>query len=60
MANKTIFIIIGGVGYAGEIHLVHMNTKYTTMEDAMKHGDGLAVLAVFLNVIKRKLINVNK
>lgn len=41
--------LIGGVGYAGELHFVHVNTKYTSMEEAMKHPDGLAIIAVFLN-----------
>ncbi|KRX91377.1 Carbonic anhydrase 7 [Trichinella pseudospiralis] len=41
--------VIGGVGYAGEIHIVHRNANYSTMEEACKHSDGVAVVAVFLN-----------
>jgi carbonic anhydrase len=42
--------LIGGVGYAGEVQLVHMNTKYTSWDEALKHADGLAIICVFLNV----------
>ncbi|KRY12892.1 Carbonic anhydrase 7 [Trichinella patagoniensis] len=41
--------VIGGVGYAGEIHIVHRNANYSTFEEACKHSDGIAVVAVFLN-----------
>ncbi|KFD56423.1 hypothetical protein M514_02527 [Trichuris suis] len=41
--------VVGGVGYAGEIHLVHRNINYSTVDEALKHPDGFAVLAVFLN-----------
>ncbi|CDW57018.1 carbonic anhydrase 7 [Trichuris trichiura] len=41
--------VIGGVGYAGEVHLVHRNINYSTVDEALKHPDGFAVLAVFLN-----------
>ena len=34
-----------------QIHFVHRNTKYETMGEALKHGDGLAVLGVFFKVI---------
>ena len=44
--------LVGGVGYAGEIHIVHWNTKYASYDDAAKQADGLAVLAIFLNVTK--------
>ena len=37
--------------YAGEMHLVHFNAKYATYENALNHSDGLAVLAIFLEVI---------
>lgn len=32
----------------GEMHLVHKNSKYTTMDEALNHADGLAVLGFFL------------
>lgn len=31
-----------------EMHLVHVNAKYKTAKDAIKHHDGLAVVAFFL------------
>jgi len=44
--------LIDDQSYAAEIHFVHWNTKYGTMGEALKHGDGLAVLGVFLKVGK--------
>uniref|UniRef100_A0A0A1WMG7 Carbonic anhydrase n=1 Tax=Zeugodacus cucurbitae TaxID=28588 RepID=A0A0A1WMG7_ZEUCU len=32
--------------YSMEMHLLHRNTKYATVEEAREHEDGLAVLAV--------------
>jgi len=40
--------VVDGNSYAAEIHFVHWNTKYGSMNEAVKHGDGLAVLGVFL------------
>ncbi|XP_074177787.1 carbonic anhydrase 15 isoform X3 [Rhinolophus sinicus] len=31
-----------------EMHLIHMNTRYQSMGEALRHPDGLAVLAVLL------------
>lgn len=42
--------VIDGHPYAMEMHLVHMNTKYGTPEEAYKHSDGLAVVAVLFKV----------
>ncbi|KFD61930.1 hypothetical protein M514_07681, partial [Trichuris suis] len=39
---------IKGQRYAGEIHLVHWNTKYDDAKQAGSHPDGIAVLGVFL------------
>ena len=36
--------------YAGEMHLVHYNSKYGDYKSALKHSDGLAVLGVFFRV----------
>lgn len=41
---------IGGVGYAGEMHLIHRNTRFATMADALKQPNGVIAIAVFLNV----------
>uniref|UniRef100_A0A1I7WTE9 Carbonic anhydrase n=1 Tax=Heterorhabditis bacteriophora TaxID=37862 RepID=A0A1I7WTE9_HETBA len=40
---------IGGVGYAGELHLIHRNTRFPTMEMALKQPNGALSLAIFLN-----------
>lgn len=39
-----------GAREALEMHLVHWNTKYPTMGEAVSHSDGLAVLGVLFNV----------
>lgn len=36
--------------FPAELHFVHYNTKYGTMENATKHPDGLAVLGVFVQI----------
>lgn len=33
-----------------QLHFVHWNTKYGSFGEALKHGDGLAVLGVFVEV----------
>ncbi|KAE9421305.1 hypothetical protein Angca_006523 [Angiostrongylus cantonensis] len=40
---------IGGVGYAGELHLIHRNTRFSTMEMALKQPNGVLAIAIFLN-----------
>ncbi|KAK3607973.1 hypothetical protein CHS0354_009911 [Potamilus streckersoni] len=39
-----------GEGFDGEIHLVHYNSKYSNLAEAMHKSDGLAVIGVFLQV----------
>lgn len=41
---------IGGIGYAAEIHFIHRNLKYATLDGALKQPDGVVAIAVFLNV----------
>lgn len=41
---------INGYVFPMEMHLVHMNKKYSTGEEALKHPDGIAVVAVFFEV----------
>jgi len=48
---------VGGVGYAGELHLIHRNLKYPNMDVASKQPNGVVAFAVFLNVIQWLLIN---
>ncbi|CAD6194757.1 unnamed protein product [Caenorhabditis auriculariae] len=40
---------IGGVGYAGEMHLIHRNTRFASMADALKQPKGVLSFAIFLN-----------
>ncbi|KAK6727112.1 hypothetical protein RB195_005048 [Necator americanus] len=40
---------IGGVGYAGELHLIHRNTRFPTMDLALKQPNGALTIAIFLN-----------
>ncbi|XP_018328028.1 carbonic anhydrase 15-like isoform X2 [Agrilus planipennis] len=41
-----------GKRYPMEMHMVHRNKNYRTMEEAMKHADGLMVLAFFYELNK--------
>ena len=36
--------------FPGEMHMVHYSSKYRTFEEAAKHPDGLAVLAVLIEL----------
>lgn len=36
--------------FSFQIHVVHYNTKYASIQEAMKQPDGLAVLGAFLEV----------
>ncbi|RWS05877.1 Carbonic anhydrase 7-like protein [Dinothrombium tinctorium] len=44
---------INGRAFALELHLVHVNTKYKTLEEALGNPDGLAVLAVLYKVSRK-------
>uniref|UniRef100_A0A663N1D9 Carbonic anhydrase n=1 Tax=Athene cunicularia TaxID=194338 RepID=A0A663N1D9_ATHCN len=44
--------VVNGVRYAGELHLLHWNPKYSNYLDAVRRADGIAVLAIFLQVGK--------
>lgn len=37
--------------YPGEMHIVHYNSKYESLGEALLHSDGLAVLGVFVEVL---------
>jgi len=41
---------IDGLKDPVEMHLVHMNSKYTNLTEAFNHGDGVAVLALLYEV----------
>ncbi|KPJ03399.1 Carbonic anhydrase 2 [Papilio xuthus] len=43
--------VLDGHGYAAECHLVHYNTKYQSLEAAVAHPDGLAVVGFLLEVV---------
>ena len=36
--------------FSSQMHLVHYNTKYGSIEIALNKSDGLAVLGVFIKV----------
>ena len=38
--------LIGGAAFPLELHLVHFNSKYGTLGEAVKHPDGLAVIGI--------------
>ncbi|XP_073821664.1 carbonic anhydrase 2-like [Musca autumnalis] len=39
--------VINGQRYAAEVHAVHYNTRYGSLEEALNYGDGVAVLTTF-------------
>eukprot|EP00795_Rhopilema_esculentum_P015103 gene15103-6282_t len=41
---------VNGKQYAAEMHFVHMNKKYESSDEALKHKDGLLVLGSFIEV----------
>jgi carbonic anhydrase len=41
---------VNGKFYPLEIHLVHYDTKYANIKEAINHSDGLAVLGIFAEV----------
>ena len=42
---------LNGKAFQSEVHLVHMNKQtYGTFEEALRHGDGLSVLGIFLEL----------
>ena len=41
---------VDGRAYAGEMHLVHYNSKYGDYKSAVKNSDGLAVLGILFQV----------
>ncbi|CAL4097252.1 unnamed protein product, partial [Meganyctiphanes norvegica] len=41
---------VDGNRYAMELHLVHYNTNYGNLSEALKYDDGLAVLGIFFDV----------
>lgn len=42
-----------GIRYPAELHIVHYGQKYDNFTEASKHPDGLAVLAVLIEVINK-------
>ncbi|CAH0605747.1 unnamed protein product [Chrysodeixis includens] len=43
--------LLDGQGYAAECHFVHYNSKYESMEAAVGHPDGLAVVGFLLEAV---------
>uniref|UniRef100_A0ACB8FYX7 Uncharacterized protein n=1 Tax=Sphaerodactylus townsendi TaxID=933632 RepID=A0ACB8FYX7_9SAUR len=50
---------IDGQQYPMELHLVHMNTKYKTLNEAKGHPNGLAVLSFLFQVSEMDNTNYN-
>lgn len=42
--------VVDGDHFSVELHFVHRNSKYATIDEAIKHKNGLTVLAVFFQV----------
>ena len=41
--------LLNGRQFSAELHLVHFNTKYSGLDEAVEHEDGLVVVAAFLD-----------
>lgn len=50
--NKGSEHTINGKIFPAELHLVHFNTKYKTIGDAVSQEDGLAVLGIMLKIAR--------
>ncbi|XP_060648164.1 carbonic anhydrase 3-like isoform X1 [Drosophila nasuta] len=50
MVSKGAEHIINGRRYDVEIHVVHRRSIYNTMQEAILHPDGLAVLAIMIRI----------
>ncbi|EDV43343.1 uncharacterized protein Dana_GF16571 [Drosophila ananassae] len=44
--------VLNGRRYDVEMHIVHRNNKYLTLDEAQLHSDGIAVLAVLFRVVR--------
>ncbi|XP_070509349.1 carbonic anhydrase 2 [Chironomus tepperi] len=42
--------VLNDIRYPLELHMIHINRKYQTIEEALEHRDGLAVLAFFFQI----------
>ena len=42
--------VLSKCSFAGELHVVHYNAKYGSFSEATKHSDGLAVLAILIEL----------
>lgn len=45
--NRGSEHVLNGVRFPIEMHIIHRNRRYETMAEALKHEDGLCVLAFF-------------
>lgn len=43
--------MVGCARYHGEMHVVHMNSAYDSIKEAMREPDGFLVLAVLLHIV---------
>ena len=48
---KNFPLVIYWTRYPLEVHIVHYNRKYKSINEAKRFRDGLAVLAIFAEVI---------
>lgn len=53
MGSEHIF---NDVRYPLEMHIIHRNRRYPNVSEALKHGDGLTVLAFFYQARRVRLI----
>ena len=46
--------------YPAELHIIHYAQKYGSVNEAIKHKDGLAVLAVFMELAARDNVAIRR
>jgi len=51
--------LIGGDAFPLELHLVHFNSKYGTIGEALKYPDGLAVIGIMHKISREDNPNLN-
>lgn len=48
--NRGSEHLVNDIRYPMEMHIIHRNTRYATVPDALKHEDGLCVLGFFYQI----------
>ncbi|KAH8417314.1 hypothetical protein KR222_008755, partial [Zaprionus bogoriensis] len=44
--------VLNNIRYDVEMHIVHRNLRYATLEEALRYSDGVAVLGVMMKIVR--------